>query len=90
MAKKNRLFKSKEYRDLHSVADFLRQLADKLENNELTIQHGAESFEIILPERVLMGVKLVEKPKKYKTQHTLQIRLKWTDGDAKGGTLTLV
>lgn len=84
MAKKNTLIKSKERRNAQDVAAFLRQLADRLEQNEITLQRGEEEIKIAVPNRVTFKLKVKEKVKKRKTKHQLKMTLKWRDGDKTG------
>ncbi len=81
MAKKNNLIKTEERRSVQDVAAFLRQLADRLEQNEITLQRGDEEIRIELPNRVTFKVKAKEKIKKQKTKYQFKLTLKWKDGD---------
>lgn len=84
MAKKNVLIKTKERRTIQDVAAFLRQLADRLEQNEIAMQRGDERITITVPDRVTFKVKAKEKVKKRSTKHQLKMTLKWKDGDRAG------
>jgi amphi-Trp domain-containing protein len=81
MAKKNTLIKTKERRSVQDVAAFLRQLADRLEQNEIALQRGEEEISIEVPNRVTFKLKAKEKVKKRKKKHQLKMTLKWEDGD---------
>ena len=81
MAKKNTLLRSKERRSVQDVAAFLRQLADSLEQNEITLQRGDEEVRIDVPSRVTFKVKAKEKIKKQSTKRQLKLTLKWKEGD---------
>ena len=81
MAKKNTLLKSKERRSVQDVAAFLRQLADRLEQNEITLQRGADEIRIDVPHHVTFKVKAKEKIKKQSTKRQLKLTLKWKEGD---------
>lgn len=81
MAKKNTLLKTKERRHVQDVAAFLRQLADRLEQNQVALQRGDEEISIEIPDRITFKVKAKEKIKKRKTKHQLKMTLKWTDSD---------
>lgn len=81
MAKKNVLIKSKERRNTQDIAAFLRQLADRLEQNEITLQRGSEEISMEVPSRVSFKLKVKEKTKKRRTKHGLKVTLKWQDGD---------
>jgi amphi-Trp domain-containing protein len=85
MAKKNILIKSKERRNTQDIATFLRQLADRLEQHEITLERGDEAINIEVPNRVTFKLKVKEKAKKRRTKHQLKMVLKWQDGDTTGG-----
>ncbi len=82
MAKTNVLFKSKERRDVQSVATFLRELADKLEQQELVLRRGSDETRLTIPGNVVFALKAKEKPKKQKTVQGLKIKIKWIEGDS--------
>jgi len=81
MAKKNTLFKGKEVRSTEEVAQFLRQLADKLEENEVVLRRGSEVAKVTVPDRTTFKIKVKEKQKKRKTKYTFKLKLKWSDGN---------
>ncbi len=81
MAKKNILIKSKERRNVQDIAAFLRQLADRLEDNEVALQHRGEEISLEVPAHVTFKLKVKEKIKKRKTKYNLKMTLKWKDGD---------
>ncbi len=82
MAKKGTLFKSKERRDVQSVAAFLRELADKLEQQELVLQQGADEARLAIPGNIVFALKVKEKSKKRKTKQGIKIKIKWVEGDS--------
>lgn len=81
MAKKQTLFKGKEVRDTREVAQFLRQLADKLEENEVVLRRGSEVVKVSVPDRITFKIKVKEKEKKRKTKYTFSLKLKWNGGN---------
>ena len=83
MAKKDILITTKERRSVGDVAVFLRQLADRLEQNEISLQRGDDEISIELPNRITFKVKAKKKDKKRKTKHQFKITLKWKEGDKK-------
>jgi amphi-Trp domain-containing protein len=78
--KKKTLFKSKELRKTTDVAEFLRQLADRLEDNQVVLRQGEKTTEIEVPDNLVFKIKVKKKVKKRKTKHTFKINLKWKDG----------
>lgn len=88
MAKETILFKSEERKDLKSVADFLRQLADKIETGEVVFQRGDEEVRLKLATVVDFEIKAEEKPKKRLNKQSLEIELEWYEGES-GAQVTL-
>jgi amphi-Trp domain-containing protein len=86
--RKHTLFKSKELRGTSEIADFLRNLADKLEENQVVLRQGEEVAKIDVPDNVVFKIKVKEKVKKRKTKHSFKITLKWDNG-ATGKPVTL-
>jgi len=81
MAKKDTLLKSKERRSVQDVAVFLRQLADRLEQNEITLQRGDDEIHIDVPDHVTFKLKAKKKIKKQSTKRQLKLTLGWKEGD---------
>ena len=88
MAKKNTLFRSEEWKARQSAAAFLRGLADKLEQGEITLRRGSDEVSLVLPETVELEIEVTEKVKEHKTQRELEIEIEWTQEQAEG-TVTL-
>ncbi len=83
------LFKSEEKKDLPSVATFLRQLADKLDGNQVVLRQGTEEIVLDIPNNVVLELKAEEEDKKGKIKRTLEVEIEWIDGDESGGAVTL-
>jgi amphi-Trp domain-containing protein len=82
MARRKRiLVKSKERQDVQSVAGFLHDLAERLEQNELILRQGDEQVQLSIPDRVVLGLKVKEKPKKRRTKHRLKLTIQWIEGE---------
>ncbi len=86
--KKTILLKNEEQKSLKDVADFLRQLADKLDGNEIKLRQGEQEVALTVPNLVTFEVEVEEKPKKQGTQRTLEIEIEWLEGQA-GGPVTI-
>jgi amphi-Trp domain-containing protein len=84
MAKEVVLFASEERQSLKSVAAFLRDLADRLETNEVTLRRGAEELVVPIPENVVLEIKVEEEAKKQRTQRSLEIEIEWYEGEEQG------
>jgi amphi-Trp domain-containing protein len=89
MARKRTLIRSKERRSTQEIAAFLRQLADRLEENEITLQRGDEEIRLEVPDRVTLKLRVKEKAKRRGTKHQLKLALRWTNGEKSGGFVKL-
>ena len=90
MGKEVRLFKSEERKSRREVSAFLRQLADKLGEGVVILRQGAEELRLELPHNLILEIQVEDEDKKSKgVQHSLEVEIKWFDGDATGGPLEL-
>jgi amphi-Trp domain-containing protein len=78
------LFASEEPQSLKSVAAFLRDLADRLDSNQVILRKGAEELTVSIPNNVVLEVKVEEEAKKRRTQRSLEIEIEWYEGEAEG------
>lgn len=89
MGKEIRLFKSEERVTRGDASNFLRQLADKLDEGRVLLRQGQEETEFQLPQNLVLEVQVEDEDKKTKgVQHSLEVELKWFDTD-EGGPLEL-
>jgi len=84
MSKKNVLFRSEEWKPRQSAAAFLRELADKLEEGQITLMRGDEEVNLMPPETVELEIEVTEKVKKQKTERELEIEIEWALEQAEG------
>jgi amphi-Trp domain-containing protein len=89
MAKKTILFKVKEYWTTAEVAAFLRELADRLDQNEVVLRRGSEEVVLSVPRSVVFDLEVEEKAKKGKTKRELEIEIEWQEGGDAAAELTL-
>jgi amphi-Trp domain-containing protein len=90
MGKETRLFKSEERRTRSEVSGFLRQLADKLDQGQVILRQGKEEIALSLPSNLILEIQVEDEDKKRKgIQHSLEVEIKWFDGDDSGGPLQL-
>jgi amphi-Trp domain-containing protein len=90
MGKETRLFKSEERHSRTDVSVFLRQLADKVETGQVILSAGQESITLDIPANLILEIQVEDEDKRSKgIQHSLEIELKWFDGDDVGGPLQL-
>lgn len=85
MGKEVRLFKTEERKTRAEVADFLRLLADKLSNGEVLLKSGNEEINLSIAPNVILEIQVEDEDKKNKgIQHSLEVEIKWYDGDDGG------
>lgn len=89
MGKKEVLIKSDEPKAREQVAAFLRELADKVEAGEVTLQQGEQEVAFSLPPIVELEVEVEQKEKKRGTKYSLEIEIEWMNGVPGGESLTL-
>jgi amphi-Trp domain-containing protein len=90
MAKEIRLFKSQEKRSRAEVSAFLYQLAEKLGAGQVILRQGQEEITLDLPTNLVLEIQVEDEDKKRKgIQHSLEVEIKWFDGDDAGGPLEL-
>jgi len=84
MGKEVVLFKSEEKRSTAEVAAFLRQLADRVEKQEVILRQGAEELTLTLPGVVTLEVKAEEETSRSgKIEYSLEVELEWKPGGEK-------
>ncbi len=79
------LMKSEEKRSLSEVARFLRELADKIERNQLTLHQGGEEIVLELTDPLTLELKLEEEDKGTRTKYQFEIELEWYPGETEEG-----
>ena len=91
MGIETRLFKSEERKTKSEVSDFLRQLAEKIDAGQVILQMGTQELTLDLPGNLILEVQVEDEEKGTKgTQHSLEVEIKWYDGDSEGdGSLRL-
>ena len=91
MGRETRLFKSEERKNRSEVSAFLHQLADKISDGQVVLRQGQEELTLHLPGSLILEVQVEDEDKKLKgIQHSLEVEIKWFDGDAaEGGSLEL-
>ncbi len=87
MGKEVRLFKSEERRTRTEVASFLRELADKVDGGKVTLMQGEEELTLEMPQNLILDIQVEDEDKKRKgIQHSLEVEIKWFDGDDEDGS----
>jgi amphi-Trp domain-containing protein len=82
MVKKEKLFKSKEWKTREEVGQFLKELADKFLTGSVSLIQGEEEINLQISQNVELDVEVEQKDKGPKgIQQELEIELKWYEGD---------
>ena len=90
MGRETRLFKSEEPKNRAEVGQFLTQIAGKITSGEVILRQGQDELVLQMPQNLVLEVQVEDEDKGAKgTQHSLEIEIKWFDGDAQGGPLEL-
>ena len=92
MGKEIVLFESEEKRGAGEIAQFLRELADRVANRQVILRQGQEELTLDLPAMMTLEVKAEEeKSKSGKVTYSLEVELEWKPGQDKEetGGLTL-
>lgn len=90
MGREVTLFKSKDPKARSEVSAFLRDMADKMDAGSVTLRRGADEITLDIPGRVVLEIKVEDETKRRKgVQHSLEIELKWFDGDTDLGGVQL-
>ena len=84
------LFESETRQDRAAVATYLRQIADKLdEEGELTLSAGGESLPVAVPSTVSFEVKAERETGSGPDELSVEFELEWDEGGADDGDGTL-
>ena len=85
MGKETKLFKSEERKSRPEVCAFLRQIADKIESGQLSLRQGSNEIRLQFPSSLILEIQVEDEDKRRKgIQHSLEIEIKWFDGDDRG------
>lgn len=90
MGTETKLFKSEERKNRADVGAFLHQLADKIIEGQVVLRAGQEEITLEIPHNVVLEIQVEDEDKKTKgMQHSLEIEIKWFDGESASGPLEL-
>jgi amphi-Trp domain-containing protein len=90
MGKEVKLFKSEERMSRSDVSAFLQELSAKLGAGQVILQQGSEEIRLDLPHNLILEIQVEDEKKgKRGIQHSLEVEIKWFDGDDTGGPLKL-
>jgi len=77
------IFSSEERADRARVCSFLRELADKIEANDLVLRQGEDETPVDIPDTLTLEVKLEEETETSGTEQSLEVELEWKVGGAQ-------
>lgn len=88
------LFKTEQSRSRGEIAQYLRTVADKLdEDGKLSLSAGEESVEMEVPERPTFEIKAEREEESDGTELSVEFELEWDEGQegegGSGGELTI-
>lgn len=76
------MFKSEDRMTRNEMVDMLRSIADKLEQGIVHLKSGSTDIQLEIPDRVVLEIQVEEETRKSKgLQHSLEIEIKWFEGD---------
>ena len=84
MANEKILLKSEDLKSLEEIADFLRQLADKVQTGRLTLKQAGEEVNLSLPGKCVLEVKVDEEVKGKTKKYELDVEIEWKEGEGTG------
>jgi amphi-Trp domain-containing protein len=86
MSKERKIFKSEEHKHRSEVSDFLHQVAGKIGEGQVILRQGQQEIILELPENLVLEIQVEEENKRERgLQHSLEIEIKWTEGDPGRG-----
>lgn len=76
MSKKEDLYYKEEEQSLAEIADFMEGVAEQLQQGKITFP---DSFELELPEHVVLNIDVDRRTKADVTSTSIEIELKWKE-----------
>ncbi len=89
MGRETVLFRNEEKVSLKHAADFLRQLADKLDTGKVVLQQGNNQIKLKIPQNVELEIKAEKEVGKRKTKKKLEVEIEWVVGDKEAQPFSL-
>ncbi|MGC9320349.1 MAG: amphi-Trp domain-containing protein, partial [Armatimonadota bacterium] len=71
------IFQSEETADRARVCAFLRDLADRIEQNNVVLRQGGEETPVDIPDRLELEVKFEEETETSGKEYSLEVELEW-------------
>ncbi len=86
MSRETVLLKSEEKTSRDSVAEFLRNLASKVESGEVVLKQEERELRLDLPQNLVLEVKVEEKQKGGGVKKSLEVEIEWYEGQEAHGS----
>lgn len=83
------LFSSEEKSDRQRVCAFLRDLADKIEQNAVVLRKNGEEIAVDIPDNVELEIKYEREEGKSGVDFSLEVEIEWPEGGKGGGRVSL-
>ncbi|MFO8081032.1 MAG: amphi-Trp domain-containing protein [Armatimonadota bacterium] len=84
------IFKSEEKADRARVCSFLRDLADRIEENIVVLRKGDEEVTVDIPDMMELEVKFEEETSSSGAkEYQLEVEIEWPEGGEAGGSVSL-
>jgi amphi-Trp domain-containing protein len=83
------LFSSEEHTNRARVSAFLRELADRLEQNAVVLRMGEREQAVDVPHDLVLEVELEKETRGEKVKYSLEVEIEWTEGGDARGPVTL-
>jgi amphi-Trp domain-containing protein len=83
------IFKSEEKADRARVCSFLRDLADRIEQNNVVLVQGGEETAVDIPDMMELEVKFEEETENSGKEFSLEVELEWPEGGEAEGSVSL-
>ena len=76
--------------EIVAAPQLLRQLADKLSEGQVVLRQGSDEITLDMPTSLILEIQVEDEDKKQKgIQHSLEVEIKWFEGEDAGGPLEL-
>lgn len=84
------LFKTESSRTRNEIAEYLRRVADSLDDGgELSLEAGTESVTVNPPERPEFEVKVEREGPDNRPEIGIEFEIEWTEGESEDGDLRI-
>jgi amphi-Trp domain-containing protein len=90
MGREKRVFKSEERKSRAEVSDFLRELAGRVADGRVVLRQDERETVLQIPPNVSLEIQVEEEAKPGRgIEQSLEIEIKWIEGDTGAGSVQL-